>query len=322
MKFAMLGAGGIGCYYAARLIEAGHECVLVARGEHMKAMQENGLHIDHPDLQFSQPVVATDIAGLCRDHECNSFDLLILGAKGGATAPMLDEMQSWLEKGNVPILSIQNGVTNEELIEQQIGRNRTIGGLGIYISGHIARPGYIKAQGAGQIDFGAWPNMDNNPEMAKLCETLSTVFTESGIPNRLYTDVRYALWRKLVLNNGVNPLTALTDQKTGVITKDPILSRTVYTMMEETVRAANAAGVMLSVQDAEEMFDLISNFGDIKTSMQVDMERGRTLEVQEICGPVIEYCRQANQPAETTELIYRLLVNASESITPETLSVG
>lgn len=224
---------------------------------------------------------------------------------------MLDEMKSWLVQGNAPVLSIQNGVTNEELIEQQIGRKRTIGGLGIYISGHIVDPGHIKVQGAGQIDFGAWPNAQSNPTMAKFCHILETVFTDAGIHIRRYEDVRYALWRKLVLNNGINPLTALTDQKTGMITRDPILSRTVYSMMEETARAANAAGVELSDADVEEMFDLICNFGDIKTSMQVDMERGRTLEVNEICGPVIEHCRKISQPAKTTELICRLLVNAN-----------
>ncbi len=312
MKFAMLGAGGIGCYYAARLIDAGHECVLVARGEHLHSLQQNGLNLEHPEYQFHAPVAATDVAGLCREYDCNNFDLLILGAKGGATASILDEMESWLAQGNAPVLSIQNGVTNEELIEQRIGKERTIGGLGIYISGHIVSPGHIKAQGAGQIDFGAWPNAESNPTMAEFCHTLETVFTDAGIHIRLYDDVRYALWRKLVLNNGVNPLTALTDQKTGMITKDPILSHTVRTMMAETARAANAAGVKLTDADVEEMFDLICNFGDIKTSMQVDMESGRSLEVNEICGPVIEYCKKINQPAATTELICRLLINANE----------
>ncbi|WPC75496.1 ketopantoate reductase family protein [Vibrio porteresiae] len=313
MKFAMLGAGGIGCLYAARLIQAGHQCVLVARGEHLQALQQNGLLVDHPDTQFHGSVDATDVAGLMKQHSCSSFDLLILGAKGGATQAMLAEMKTWLQGATTPILSIQNGVTNEALIEQQLGVERTIGGLGIYVSGHIVSPGHISAQGAGQIDFGAWPTAQDNPQMATLCQTLAEVFSDAGIPNRLYTDVRYALWRKLVINNGVNPLTALTDLKTGAITTDPILRRTVHTMMEETARAANAAGVSLTKEDVEEMFDLICNFHDIKTSMQVDMERGRTLEVNEICGPVIENCRKINQPAETTELIYKLLVNATQA---------
>ncbi|MBF9003107.1 ketopantoate reductase family protein [Vibrio nitrifigilis] len=311
MKFAMLGAGGIGCYYAARLIEAGHECILVARGNHLTALQQDGLHIDHADFHFDQPVTATDVAGLCRDHDSQSFHLLILGAKGGATQAMLAEMDDWLGTSSVPILSIQNGVTNEGLIEACVGRERTIGGLGIYISGHIVAPGKIKAQGAGQIDFGAWPTTALNPEMAQLCQQLSEVFTQAQIPNRLYDDVRYALWRKLVINNGVNPITALTDLKTGAVTQDPVLRKTVYTMMEETARAANAAGVPLKKADVDEMFDLICHFGDIKTSMQVDMEQGRHLEVHEICDPVIEYCRQTDEPAVTTELIARLLVNAA-----------
>lgn len=84
-------------------------------------------------------------------------------------------------------------------------------------------------------------------------------------------------------------------------------------MMQETARAANVAGVTISEQDVNDMFDLICKFVDIKTSMQVDMERGRTLEINEICGPVIDYCQQINQPAETTELIYKLLVNAASS---------
>ncbi|CAH0532049.1 2-dehydropantoate 2-reductase [Allocatenococcus thiocycli] len=312
MKFAMLGAGGIGCYFAARLIDAGHECVLVARGEHLEALQTNGLHLEHPDFQYHSSVESTDVAGLCQGYSCDHFDLLILGAKSGATSSMLDEMKPWLAQGSTPVLSIQNGVTNEEHIELQVGRERTIGGLGNYISGHIESPGHVKVQGAGQIEFGAWPHTESNPAMAELCHTLEAVFNGAGIQTRLYEDVRYALWRKLVLNNGVNPLTALTAQKTGFVTTDPILSRTVRNMMEETARAANVAGVKISAADVEEMFDLISNFGDIKTSMQVDMERGRSLEVNEICGPVIEYCRKISQPAETTELIYRLLVNADE----------
>jgi 2-dehydropantoate 2-reductase len=313
MKFAMIGAGGIGCYYAARLIAAGHECIFVARGEHLQALQKYGLHLDHPDFQFHQPVSATDITGLCRDYHCDEFDLLILGAKGYATPAILQEMSHWLAQGDTPVLSIQNGVTNEEIIERSVGKERTIGGLGIYISGHIVEPGNVHVQGAGQIDFGAWPNTKLNLKMADFCQTLATIFSEANIQIQLYDDVRYALWRKLVLNNGVNPLTALTDQQTGTITKDPILGRTVHKMMQETARAANVAGVTISEQDVNDMFDLICKFVDIKTSMQVDMERGRTLEINEICGPVIDYCQQINQPAETTELIYKLLVNAASS---------
>ncbi len=310
MKIAMLGAGGIGCYYAARLAAAGNTVVFVARGEHLQAMQTHGLEIVHPDFHFHSPVTATDIAGLCREHSCDSFDLIMLAAKGGATSPMLTEMQHWLSQSDTPLLSIQNGVGNESIIEQFIGRERTIGGLGTRISGHIVAPGKIAATGLGEIDFGAWPTAAANPTLNAFVTRLADVFSAAGITNELYADMRLALWRKLAINNSVNPLTALTFLDTGVVTTDPIFRHTVHQIMEETCRAANAAGVNMTAKDTEEMFTLICEFGSIKTSMQVDRERGRTMEIEEICGPVIEHCRKVGKPAYTTELIYRLLKNA------------
>ncbi|QSA20948.1 2-dehydropantoate 2-reductase, partial [Vibrio furnissii] len=117
-----------------------------------------------------------------------------------------------------------------------------------------------------------------------------------GIPNQLYDDVSYALWRKLMINNAVNPITALTMQDTGVVTRDPVLRRTIHTIMQETARAASVAGVTMTEQDVDAMFDLICQFDAIKTSMLVDREKGRPMEIHEICGPVIENCRQLGEP--------------------------
>lgn len=308
MKIAIIGAGGIGCYYAARLIRAGHECVLVARGEHLKALNERELEVEHPEFRFHAKVEATDVAGLCANYDSNKFDLLILASKGGSTASIMSQMSDWLAGSKVPVLSIQNGVSNEEVIEQVIGRDRTIGGLAVKIGAHIIRPGVVEATGIAQIDFGAWPTCEKNPKLNEFLSQLSSDFSDAGIPNTLYQDVRYALWRKLLVNNGVNPLSALTLKDTGVLTSDPTYRRTVRKMMDETAIAANAAGVAMSDKDVEEMFELICNFDAIKTSMLVDREKGRPMELKEICEPVIQYCKQAARPAETTELIYRLLL--------------
>ena len=94
------------------------------------------------------------------------------------------------------------------------------------------------------------------------------------------------------------------------MTQDPVLKEIVREMMAETVRAAQQLDVGLTAQDAADMFRLISEFDDIKTSMLVDREKGRPLEVDEICLPVIEHCRQAGQPAQTTERIHRLLLTS------------
>lgn len=308
MKFLILGAGGIGCYYAARLLQAGHEVVLVARGAHLEAMASRGLQVSHPGLMYDGPVTALTLEQLVQQQHATDFDLVILAAKASATRGLIGAVQGWLQAADVPVLSIQNGVTNEGVIAELLGQQRTAGGLAVRIGGHILAPGMVEATGVAQIEMGAWPRAEVNTGVQDKLMRIARVFNEAGIPTTLVDNIERALWRKLVINNGVNPLSALTYLDTRAMTSDPVLGPTVYRLMEETGRAANAAGVDISQQDVDAMFKLISEFDAIKTSMLVDREKGRAMEVEDICGPVIEWCRRAGQPAETTELIHALLV--------------
>ncbi|WP_221793976.1 ketopantoate reductase family protein [Oceanobacter mangrovi] len=308
MRLLILGAGGIGCYYAARLIQAGHEVVLVARGEHLRALQSDGLTLRHPSLQLQhQPVVATDLAGLAKGWQCADFDLLVLAAKGMATAGMMATLADWLATAQTPVLSIQNGVTNEPEIAAVVGQQRTLGGLAVRIGGHIISPGVVEATGVAQIEMGVWPSQRLNPDLQPWAEALASTFIDAGIPCRYETDIQQALWRKLVINNGVNPLSALTGLTTRPMTSDPVLGPMVQELMAETVRAAQANDVALADSDADAMYQLICDFDDIKTSMLVDFEKNRALELAEICGPVIDGCRATGLPATTTERVQRLL---------------
>ncbi|MDO6683378.1 MULTISPECIES: ketopantoate reductase family protein [unclassified Oceanobacter] len=308
MKLLMLGAGGIGCYYAARLVDAGHDVVLVARGAHLQALQQQGLAVTHPDFELTAPVAACDMAALQADYRCAEFDLIMLATKATATASLMAELADWLGVADTPVLSLQNGVGNEPLIAEVIGMNRTLGGLAVRIGGHIIAPGQVAATGVAQIEMGAWPDAVRNPGWQPTLLQWQAALVTAGIPCTLSDDIQQALWRKLVINNGVNPLSALTWLTTRSMTSDPVLGRIIQDMMDETVRAAQHLGVGLTAQDAADMFQLISDFDDIKTSMLVDREKGHPLEVDEICLPVIEPCRQAGQPAQTTERIHRLLM--------------
>lgn len=316
MKFVVVGAGSIGCYYAARLIAAGHQVVLVARGEHLTALTQHGLRVMHPEFHFHQPVMATDVDGLLQHHRAADVDWLLLATKSAATAPLMQQLAPWLAS-HLPlaVLSLQNGVDNEAHIAEVIGMSRTVGGLAVKIGAHIVSPGCVEATGMAQVDFGAWPNAAQNAALQTRLASLAQVFSAANIPNRLYDDVSYALWRKLVINNGVNPLTALTKLDTRALTSHPVFSQTVKAMMQETGRAAIAEGVPLTAADIDEMYQLICSFDAIKTSMLVDRLKGRAMEIDDICGPVIRGCNQAGMPATTTALIQSLLLNAVEQTT-------
>ncbi|NMT63044.1 ketopantoate reductase family protein [Marinobacter orientalis] len=313
LKLLMIGAGGIGGYYAARLLDAGHEVVLTARGSHLSALRENGLmvHYEGRDL-FHRPEAFDHQQIISRFHP-DDFDVIAIALKATATASVVAELGDWLRRGQTPVLSLQNGVDNEPLLEEAIGADRVIGGLAVRIGGHIVRPGVIEAEGVAQIVMGEWPAASQGESPHKqLLGTLASAFNDSGIPATLSDNIRYELWRKLVINNGVNPLSALTGLDTRTLTQHPEFGKIVYGMMAETVKASKADNVKLLQKDLDEMFELISSFNAIKTSMLVDKEKGRPLELDSIAGAVLRRCRSLGIEAPYTSTVTALLAFEAE----------
>lgn len=308
LNILMIGAGGIGGYYAARLAEHGHRVVLTARGRHLEALQASGLQVDYEGRLINCPAPALDHATLIQSYHPDDFDLVVMTLKSTATEPVMEELGDWLSRGSVPVLSLQNGVDNEPLIADRLGENRVLGGLAVRIGGHITEPGKVFAEGVAQIVMGAWPKAsDADDARLPLLRRLESAFNDAGIPTTVTPDIRYELWRKLVINNGVNPLSALTGLDTQSLTHHPEFGKVVYGMMAETVEASKADGVNLTRQDLDEMFELIRSFNAIKTSMLVDKEKGRPLELDSIAGAVLKRCEALGIEAPYTFLVNALL---------------
>jgi 2-dehydropantoate 2-reductase len=309
MNFLILGAGGIGCYYGAKLQRVGHNVTFVARGKHLYAMQRNGLKVEHKDLNFFDKVEALDIDELLKNKLCNDYDLIVFTTKGGSTGTLLQSMDAWLKNTNTPILSLQNGVDNESLISKAVGEKRTLGGLAVRIGGHIIAPGKVHATGIAQLIIGAWPNAKycSNQKNAIVDEFVKS-FNSANIFAQISLDIKQELWRKLLINNGVNPLSALTGLDTRSLTSHKTLTKRVYQMMEEVALVAKADNVSLDTKDIDEMYELICTFDPIKTSMLIDKEKGRPLELDSICGAVLRRAAILGIQTPITELVNDLLL--------------
>jgi len=310
LKILMIGAGGIGGYYAARLARAGHELVLTARGDHLNALKAQGLTVDYEGEVLHQALPAFSHTELIQKHEPDDFDLIVIALKSTATAPVMAELASWLESAAVPVLSLQNGVDNEPVIAEVVGEDRVLGGLAVRIGGHITEPGQVFAEGVAQVVMGAWPRQRPDDLRISLLRRLEALFNAAGIPTTVSDNIRYELWRKLVINNGVNPLSALTGLDTRSLTHHPEFGKIVHGMMAETVAASKADDVNLGPEDLAEMFDLISNFNAIKTSMLVDKEKGRPLELDSIAGAVLRRCDRLGIEAPYTMTVNALLAHS------------
>jgi len=305
MKLAIIGAGGIGGYFGAALASAGHEVTFVARGAHLKAMQEHGLHVSHPSLSFHQAVHATNMQGLCKE-DVNAYDGLILLAKSMETQRIAHALGAWFSTASSTpfVVSLQNGVENETVLCQALGSQNVIGGLTVKLSAHIVSPGNVEALGDAQIVIGP---MEKTAKAHAFIQTLEAAFTQAGVRVEKTEEIQKELWKKLIINNGVNALCALLEVKTGTLTHHPKLSQLVLGLMRETAQAARSLHVNLTGEDLEAMFHLIKTFESIKPSMLVDVEQGRSVELEEICGVVIRTLEAAGEDAPYTKSIAYLL---------------
>ncbi|MCL1485399.1 MAG: 2-dehydropantoate 2-reductase [Marinobacter sp.] len=157
LRLLVAGAGGIGCYYAARLLDAGHHVILTARGAHLEVLREAGLTVHYEGRDLVHRPEACDHQQLIAGFHPDDFDVIVLGLKATATASVVSELGEWLRQGRAPVLSLQNGVDNEPLLAEAIGADRVIWGLAVRIGGHIVRPGVIEAEGVAEIVMGQWP---------------------------------------------------------------------------------------------------------------------------------------------------------------------
>jgi 2-dehydropantoate 2-reductase len=311
-QFGIIGAGGIGSFYALKLLDAGHACVIVARGKRLAQLLDTGLRISHDarHLEIPQPT-ACDLTQLFDRYTPGQFHALALCTKSSATVEVASAIAGWFSRWNAtcPVISLQNGMDNESALAKALPRACVFGGLAVKIGAHLNTDGLVDAKGPGELIIGPWPK--GSPKQVPAA--VSAAFEQSGVPIRVSDDIQRELWLKLIINNGVNPLSALTGLDTRTLSRELPFAPVVYGLMKEVAEAARADTVHLSHQDVDDMYDLIRSFDAIKTSMLVDHEQGRTLELDAICGVVLSRHQILGTDAPYTRLVHALLSQTTGS---------
>jgi 2-dehydropantoate 2-reductase len=305
MKFLILGAGGIGSYFGARLINAGHEVIFVARAKQLEALQQKKLKLQHPEFCFSKKVIAYTIDEI-KSFDAHYFDAVLLTTKSTSTLTLAKHLQMWFanEKKIPYIVSLQNGVENEEILSESLNKQYIIAGLTRKIGAHIVSPAVISATGTAETILGS---LEETKENQTFLKNIEQVFNDAKIPTQISKNIKLELWKKLIINNGVNAICALLKKETGVIMHHEKLSKIVYGLMNETASAALNIGIKISKKEIDDMFTLITNFDSIKPSMLVDVENNREIELDEICNVVIKNCEAQGLDAPYTRTISILL---------------
>jgi 2-dehydropantoate 2-reductase len=305
MKIAVFGSGGVGGYFGGRLAAAGEDVTFLARGAHLAAMQQDGLHIASPlgDVHLPQ-VQATD-----RPEAVGPVDVVLFTVKlydVEASAATLGPMIG----PNTVVITLQNGVDAMDMVAKQVGVDHVAGGAA-YIVVVIDKPGHLRHTTAQQLVFGERDGRRSDRLLA-----FEQAGIRAGFQAQASNDVQSVLWTKFVRLATWSGMTTVTRSPMGVVRDTPATYDMMMAAIEEVIAVGKARGVTFPPDLMEGTINLIKNFpAASKSSMLEDIERGRRLELPWLSGAVVRIGREAGVPTPIHQFITTILtpfVNGSK----------
>lgn len=299
MRIAVFGSGAVGGYFGARLLQAGVEVSLIARGEHLRAIQKRGLRVTGATGEFSvSPLLATD-----QPREVGEVDLVLVGVKAWQVATAAEEMRPLVGK-HTTVLPLQNGVEAPFELARVLGKEVVLGGL-CQISAYIAAPGVIHHVGVEPtIIFGELDRL-RTPRL----ERIQAVLQQAGVRAQIAEDILVALWDKFLFIAAFGAVGAVSRVPAGVIGQIPITQRLLEEVMREIWVIARAAGVALPAQAIARRLAFLRQMPpQTMASMARDLIEGRPSELDQLIGAVVRLAAQYEIDAPLSRALYAALL--------------
>jgi len=294
----IIGSGALGLYYGAMLQRSGHEVRFLLRRD-LAAIQANGLLVDSVDGDFRLPMVA----GFATAEEIGPVDLVIVGLKTFANQNLLNLVRPLLGEQTC-ILTLQNGLGNEELLAGEFGRQRILGGIA-FLCSNRGEPGTVQHLGEGKIRLGEFSG-----GLSARSEQLAAMFIQAGVPCEAVSDLVRARWEKLIWNIPFNGLCALLGQDTTELLSRPEGRQMVCKIMQEVVTGANAQPLKEPIDGPpfiERMLFLTDQMDHYQPSMMIDRCQGRPLELEAIYGIPLQRAKAAGVEMPRIATLHKLL---------------
>jgi 2-dehydropantoate 2-reductase len=297
LRIAVIGVGGVGGYFGGKLARAGQDVSLIARGEHLDAIRREGLVVRSIAGDFTVRAPATDDPAEVGpvDHVLFCVKAYDTGTAAGSLGPLLRE--------DTTVVSLQNGIDNEDLLAGAVGERHVVGGVAFIFSG-IAEPGVIAHTGGpGRILVG---EMDGTS--SERVEALVGACLEAGIDAQVRTDIRRALWDKLAFICAQAGLTATVRLPIGEIREldEPM---TMFRRIVEEVRAVAATDGVALADDALERHESFARGLEPGSfsSLHDDLVGGRRMELDALHGSVVRRAAAHGVPVPACEAVLAIL---------------
>jgi len=277
MKIGIVGPGAIGCLFSARLLEGGKEVVLIDyKQDRAHLLNERGIILERGGVESVHKVSCS-----AEPSSAAGLDGIIFTVKAYQTRNAAERLRETLDAG-AWVLTLQNGMGNIETLLEIFGAGRVLAGTtseGATMKG----PGSVRHAGNGETSLG-----ELTGETSERVESIAGIFNGAGITARVSSNVTSLLWKKLLVNVGINPVTALLRIKNGELLERESALEVSSAAVLEAAAVAAAEGIQLSdVKPVELVKDVARRTAENISSMHQDVAAGRTTEIEFICGHVV-----------------------------------
>jgi len=291
MNFLIVGPGAMGCLFAACLKKADHDVTLLDyRQERSGFINEHGIRVEGVtgEYRVQVPTVIGEVS--------ITPEVVLICVKANQTHTVAEGLQRWL--GNeVSVLTLQNGLGNKEILADILRNNMVLGGVTAE-GATLLEPGHVRHAGKGETVIG--PEGSSGGSAGKI----ASVFNIAGFDTRTVKEVNDVIWGKLVINVGINALTAITRLKNGRLPDVEGTRRVMEQAVQEAVSVAQLKGVRLPYQNPyERVLEVCRATAGYVASMLQDVLKQRVTEVEFINGAIV---REAEALGIPTPVNYTL----------------
>jgi 2-dehydropantoate 2-reductase len=297
MRIAVYGAGGVGGYFGGRLAQAGTEVHFIDRGAHLQALREHGLQVRSVRGDFTVQVPATDDpAGI------GPCDFVLFCVKSFDTDPAATRLGPLLGEGTA-VLSLQNGVDNEDKLAQAIGQDHVLGGAAFVFAGK-AEPGVIvHTGGPTSITFG-----ELDGQVSERAQRLLACCRQAGVAAELSESIKTVLWAKFAFICAQAGMTAAVRLPIGELRTVDVAWAGFQRLVAEVAAVAEADGSPLPAAAQERALALAQSVEPTSfSSLHDDLVAGRRMELEALHGFVVRRAAELGVPVPMSDAIYAIL---------------
>lgn len=302
MIITVIGPGAIGCLLAAYLTRAGEEVSLLDyRPKRATLLQDRGIAVTGEREAFHTPIKATAYL-----TEISSTDIFILCVKASDTAVVAAKLRDAIPPES-HLLTLQNGLGNIEKLSEFFGGNRIFAGATSH-GATLLEVGRVRHAGYGEIWLGQANGTNSSQAGGAILQNLATTMNRAGLQAQVVDDIQPILWSKLVVNVGINALTAILGVPNGELLKIPTCQNVLDGAVAEVVQVASGCGIQLQLPEEIERVRAVCNSTAANiSSMLQDVKRQKKTEIDQINGAVVRMAASLGMASPINEVLTALV---------------